>query len=344
MKILCFMPNYIGDILMTTPAIRVLKNVLNDAEVYTVVKPKLVDLIKYNPNINKIILKTSRFKTIKGLFRIKPDYVILFRTTFFNSFASFLLHPKSSFGIDEELSRLFLKKVLSKDISRPYRAECLALVEKFFEYLGVEQKINTKELKKLDFFGYNIDEVRFSLEKKLEDANIDKNKKIIVISPYASRKTKMLTVEQYIELIGILYEKLNREYEIVIVGEDDRYLLIEKILEEFGNSIKSLCGRTTLLELGYLFSKSSLVFSVDSGPAYISEAVGTKTVIFFTSTLPEKYGPFCENVEFIYNPVMCSPCYEDDCKNKTYKCVKETDIQQIIDKILNMLKDEKNFN
>ncbi len=345
MKILCFMPNYIGDVLMTTPAIRVLKKFLNNAEIYVVLKPNLIDLIKYNPNIDKVILKISQLITIKEVCKMKPNYIILFRSTFFNSFVSFLSNPKASFGIDEELSKLFVKKVLSKDISRPYRGECLLLAEKLFEYLGIIRKIDTQELKKLDFFGWNKDDIKFSLEKKLEEVRIDRSKKIIIVSPYASRKTKMLAVEQYVELVEILYEKLNKEYEIVIIGRDDRYFIIEKILARFKNSIKSLCGKINLLELGYLFSISSLVFSADSGPAYISEAVGTKTIIFFTSTLPEKYGPFGENVEFVYTPVLCSPCYKDECKYKTYKCIKEINIQEIISKIMNLLeRNGKDFN
>ncbi len=335
MKIICFLPNYIGDVLMTTPALRLLKKYTN-AEIYVVAKTLLKEILEDNPNVNGIIEKNRRIDIIRKIFQIKADYTILFRTTFSNSIVSFLTSPKYSIGINEEMSFLFLKKSVKKDITRPYRSECLFLVEQLFKYLKIDFVLDTLELKKLDFFGWNSEEIKTSVQQKLDEIKIDKEKKIITISPLASRETKILTSKQYIHLIDLLYERYSNNYEIILVANHENYL-IKDIILNCRQKIKFLINKTNLKELGYLFSLSSLVISPDSGPAYISESVGTKTIIYFTSTVPEKYGPYSTNVKFIYNPVICSPCYKDFCYNESYNCIKKfriEDILEIVEKLI----------
>ncbi|MCX7910520.1 MAG: glycosyltransferase family 9 protein [Endomicrobia bacterium] len=328
MKILCFLPNYIGDILMTTPAIRVIKRKIPYAEVLVVLKPELKLLLEDNPNIDGMILKLSRYFVIKNVVNFKPDYVLLFRTTFFNSLVSFLSKPKFSVGVNEEMSSFLLSLTINKDITRPYRGECVMIVEKLFDFLKLDKKDMFSEVKKLDFYGIDFEEVKKSVEKKLLELGIF-DKKLIIISPCSSRETKMLTLKQYITLISALIEKLNRDYYIVLVGALDNIEFINKILSSFRSErIVSLVGKTNLKELGYLFKLSSLVITPDSGPAYISEAVGAKTLIFFTSTLPQKYGPYPQNVRLVYSALSCSPCYKKKCKG--IYCIKNFPIDGLI--------------
>lgn len=332
MKVLCFLPNYIGDVLMTTPSLRVLKKSLPESYINVIVKANLSELLEGNINIDNIVIKNNnRLELLKKVLMIKPDYILLFRTTFFNSFVSYMVKAKIAVGIKRELSQLFLTKTLSYDIARPYRSECLMLVEEFLKYLNIYKDFPYEELKKIDFFSWDKEEVKSSLDRKLVENNIDINKKFIIISPCASRKTKVLTPQQYIEIIKMLYQKYKKDYEIVLVNISENDVLIKSIIRESGNFVKSLCGKTSLRELGYLFSISSLIITPDSGPAYIAESVGVKTLIYFTSTVPEKYGPYPNNVKFLYNPTICSPCYKDFCPLKTYNCIKNVSSYAILD-------------
>ncbi len=337
MKIICFLPNYIGDVLMVTPTLRLLKNFLPYAEINVVVKKNLLELLEGNFNIDNFIIKSyDRFELLKNILKLRPNYAVLFRTTFFNSLITYLAKTKISVGTNEELSFLFLTKTLKIDAAIPFRTQCLMLVEELLRSLNINKSFDTKELKKIDFYSWNNQEIKYSLNKKLIENNVDINKKFIIISPCASRKTKVLTIQQYVEIIKLLYKKYKNNYEIVLVNskEDE---MIKKIIQESGYLIKSLCSKINLKELGYLFSISSLVISADSGPAYIAESVGVKTLIYFTSTLPEKYGPYSENVKFFYLPTICSPCYKNFCPLKTYECInkiKPEDIVSLVDTML----------
>jgi len=335
MKIILFMPNYIGDVLMTTPAIRFLKKSVSSLETYVVIKQNLVELVNSNTYVDNIVVKLSRSQILNDIIKIKPDYAILFRTTFFNSLITKIVSVKYSVGTNEEFSNIFLTETIRKDVSRPYRAECATLVEKFLKHLSIERKISVDELKKIDFFGWDNQEIKTSVEQKLNKFSVDTTKKLVVISPFSTRKTKMLTTEQYVELVSLLNKKYNKDIEIVFVGDKNSVLFVNQIINKSESGIcKSLCGELNLKELGYLLSISSYLISVDSGPAFIAQAVNTKTIIIFTSTLSEKYGPYNDNVKIVYNPVLCSPCYKNECKTKDYKCINQVKLEEVINNIL----------
>ncbi|MCX7715958.1 MAG: glycosyltransferase family 9 protein [Endomicrobia bacterium] len=215
----------------------------------------------------------------------------------------------------------------------------MSIVSVLLNYLGINSIYDTRELQKLDFIPLSDDKQQTInvLHQKLINCGVDVTKKLIIISPYASRKTKMLTVEQYAKIVDLLSYKLNTEFEIVLVGSQQASYYINKIVSLCKRDVKNLCGCTSLKDLFYLFSISSLVISPDSGPAYIAESAGTKTVIYFTSTVPEKYGPFPEHVRIIYTPTICSPCYLDECKFKTYKCITQVEPDAIVRNVENML-------
>ncbi len=323
---------------MTTPAIRLLKQSVLESKIIAVVNKENKCLIEKNSNIYYIIVKTSRWQTIKEIRKISPEIVILFRTTFFNSFATFLSKPKYSIGLDEEFSKLFLKKVLPKDISRPYRAECVLLVEDVVEhFLG--KKCVPYDLKTLDFF-YKMDtETTNYVIKKLETMGLYGEKKYIVISPVASRKTKMLSLQQYLRLIDLLLQTFPSKYFIILVGSKNDKPFVEQLLNQTKQEIKeptrviSLCGEFSLNQLAYLLTLAEIFISPDTGPAFIAQAVMSKhqkIVIYFTSTLPEKYGPYPENVKVVYKPIFCSPCYKNNCYNNSYKCISQVTAQDIV--------------
>ncbi|MEN3013389.1 MAG: glycosyltransferase family 9 protein [Endomicrobiia bacterium] len=340
MKIVCFLPNYIGDVLMTTPAIRVLKNKLRNFEFYVAIKKELFELVDGNPNVDKIIFKDSRVNLIKNVAKTKPYCIVLFRTTFFNSLISFLLKPKFSVGTNEEFSKLFLKKTINKNLDISYRELVMKIAEKVLDYFSLNKNDIFLEIKKLDFCGYETEDVKKNVINKLKERGLV-NSKLIVLSPCATRKTKMLTENQYVELINGILKNLPEGYVIVLTGSQKDEFFIGKIAIKINDKrLRNFCGIFNLKELAYFFKISSLVISPDSGPAYISEAVGTKTIIFFTSTSPYKYGPYPDNVEVLYNSINCSPCYKETCSN--FLCIKEFDIEKLVEKIFFILKNEKN--
>ncbi len=336
MSILIFLPNYIGDILMTTPAIRFLKSTLPEQKIFVVIKKVYSVLVEDNPDISGMFFKDEKKFLQKNIKLLKPDVCLLFRTTFYNSYLSFIIRPKYSIGMDQELSKMFLTKVLSRDVDGSYRYKCYLLSKILLkDFFKIENQYNP-DLSKIYLYGFDEEEVKRSLNKKLLSNNISFNKNIILINPSSSRKTKVLTLEQQKNLIQKVRQTF-LNYEIVIVGNKESKGLYENILQQLG--VKSFFGELNLKELSCLIKASKLLITPDSGPAYIAQAVGTKVIIYFTSTDPKNYGPYNENVKIIYSSNICNPCHKNVC-NRKYICIKKFDIKNIIDTVKIWLKDE----
>jgi len=335
MKTLIFLPNYIGDILMTTPAIRMLKLFIPGNKIYCMINSKYRELLDENVNIYKLIEKTKKINMIEQLRKEHFDIIILFRTTFNNVLLTIFLNPKYSVGLREDFSNLFIKKTFRKDFARPYRQECLILIEDVLKQFNINYKINSGELKNLDFYGWDKTEIKNSVERILIENDIDSNKPLIVINPVSTRDTKNLTVGQSITVIKILQQRL-KEYEIVLVGSENNLSFTNYILKDV--FVKSLVGKLSLKQLAYLLSRTKVFVSPDTGPAFVAQAVKCNTVIIFTSTSPDKYAPYSDNVKYYYSPLICSPCYKNFCKEKDKnRCILQIEPEKIIDLIEEML-------
>ena len=64
-----------------------------------------------------------------------------------------------------------------------------------------------------------------------------------------------------------------------------------------------------------------VLFTGDTGPLYIAEAVGTKTLSLWGPTMPEIYGPLTEGHVFLRSPYECVACCKTRCEKKTNGCM-----------------------
>ena len=334
MKILVVLPNYAGDILQSTVALRFLKRNFPVARLAVMVREDKKQLLEDNPYIDEVIFKRNRLADIRQAIRFKPRAVILFRTTFFNALLAKLSRAKWRIGFRQELSEIFLTTAIRENTVASYRYELVRLVQVFLKNLGIQSPVADDDWRIMDFPGWKQPGIKEKVVEKLKPYAIFPGKKLLVLSPFASRKTKRLLPEQYRGLVKWMQSEFAEQYELLIVGGQDEYLISEQMFRNCWG--KNLVGRFDWKELGCLLSQASLFISPDTGPAYLAQAVGCPTVIFFTSTLPERYGPYPEKVKIVYQPQLCSPCYRDYCR-KNYLCLKNFPLNELQEKIRDSL-------
>ena len=78
-------------------------------------------------------------------------------------------------------------------------------------------------------------------------------------------------------------------------------------------------GRVSFLDR--LLQTAALLFTGDTGPLYIAEAVGTKTLSLWGPTMPEIYGPLTEGHVFLRSPYECVACCKTRCDRKNNGCM-----------------------
>ena len=301
MKILVELPTWIGDVIMTTPALENLFKNFKKAEI-VLVGPKIsIDLIKDHPSI---------FHTIE----IKKDYLAMFRLArklgSFDFFISFRNSARSNF-----FKLLISSKKKFHFIENNF-PNCHQ-VEKYNKFIC--QVIN----KKLHPGPLNL-YPKFSTSKM----------NLIGINPGASYgSAKRWYPERFAEVIS----NLNNKYKVIIFGSsDDEKSIASEILSFLDLSSRKQCvdltGKTDIYQLKELISKLDLFITGDSGPMHIASAYNIPTIAIFGPTNFLETSQWNKHKKFLIKSNLdCQPCMKRQCPLGHHNCMKQLESIEVID-------------
>ena len=317
MKIVVRGTNWVGDAVMTIPALRELRRIFPNAKI-TLHTRKWAEGIFRDANfINEILpfdQEKSAFKTVfaqaKILRRKNFDLAVLFPNSFESALTAKLGNVLIRFGYAKESRGFLLTDAKTIPEWKNQRHEV-------FYYLNLVAEIEKK------FFGVTTilgREPRFSLKvseerktqsrKFLEKNGVDLSKKIVAFCPGSTNsRAKRWHAESYAQLNDKIQSQLNSN--VILVGAADELEVSLEVAAKSNLKPIVLTGKTDLAEVTAILSVCDLLVSNDTGPAHISAALGTKTLVIFGPTNPTTTQPW--NSEIIYKRVECSPCMLRDC-------------------------------
>ncbi len=316
MKIFIELPTWLGDSVMSTPAIENIVKLYPDAKITLFGSFVSINTLKNHPNVEKVILDTSkdaRFRPI-ALFKIvKPlnrfDLAISFRRTLFSKVLLFFIKSDKKFGY-KRVSKRELHQV------RHYNNFINMVLQTSFE---------PKELK-LHF-----------IPKKY-------TKPTIGINPGATYGSAKRWYPERFAKVALYFA--NR-YDIVIFGsksevkiaEDIESYLIKNGVKNFTN----LAGKTSIDQLIEYIAGLSLFITADSGPMHISAAYKIPTVSLFGPTKSKETSqwknPFSS---IIRHNIWCSPCLKRECPLNTHDCMKLIKSDEVIKEVQDIM-DQKDL-
>ncbi|MEW6109369.1 MAG: lipopolysaccharide heptosyltransferase II [Nitrospirota bacterium] len=330
--------NWIGDAVMTMPALRALKLANPGSKITLLVKPWVSPLFEKDPFVDKIILYEKKYESIPGKFKLanvlrKHNFcmAVLFQNAFDAAILSFLAGIPERIGYNRD-GRGFL---LTKRIEFDGYAKRLHHIEYYLNFVskgGIEAQYSAP------WIYMSVDE-RLDARKKLEYLR----RPVIAINPGATYgSSKRWQPERYAEIARKVVEEMKGS--VVIFGGLAEKVIAEEIYKRVGiqnasphhpeglgggydllqisrHSLLNLSGRTGLRELSALISECDVLVTNDSGPMHIGYAVGTPVVAIFGSTSPEHTGPTGKGNIVVMKKMDCAPCLERECKNRDLKCM-----------------------
>ena len=328
-RILVIRFSALGDILLTTPFIRVLKKKYPGLKIDYFVKSNFIEAVKLNPNLNEIYSWNGE-----------------------NEFAEVvakLTHNKYDFVIDLQ-NNLRSKKVVRKIGASSARFK-KPNVKKF---LLVHTKINLLKERKtipqryvevipdLELDGKGLE---LFLPDRMESAKgeqwlkIDSEKEIIGFAPGAFHYTKRWPLEYYEELGNQL---LSEGYQIVIFGGKSDREICDDLKNKITDSI-DLSNDNDLFQTAMEMGKCKIVVCNDSGLMHTATSVGIPVVSIFGSTVREfGFPPFgVENLVIENDELACRPCThigKAKCKKKHLNCLRELTPQQVHNEIKDFMR------
>lgn len=273
-------------------------------------------------------------------------------------------HHKSFFSLIK-----FAKKIKNKKFDkiysahRSFRTSLLVLLSEVSETIGfsnssfsfvykttVEYNLEHHEVRRnLDLVSYpdKVEEWRIlpkvrihqNAQKRLSEILIEfKDKKKIVIAPGSVWFTKKYPADKYKKIIEHLMEM---GYQIFLVGSKSDNELCESIRNNQSNII-NFAGEFSFIETVELLTKCNLLISNDSAPTHMGMCADVPVLTIYCSTVPEfgfyPYNKFSDYISL--NDIECKPCGihgHKDCPLGHFKCANNLNEELILAKTLEML-------
>jgi 3-deoxy-D-manno-octulosonic-acid transferase/heptosyltransferase-1 len=166
----------------------------------------------------------------------------------------------------------------------------------------------------------------------------DKKRPLVIINPMAKWKTKLWEPERFAILADRLQSDLSCE--VFFTGSRHDRATVEDISKMMKQVPGNLAGETGLKELAYLFTRSKVLITTDTGPMHIAAAMGCPVVALFGPTAPWRTGPYGLGHRVIRAELDCSPCFKKKCEHMT--CMKEIVVEDVFEAAKNIILEKHN--
>jgi heptosyltransferase-2 len=305
--------NWVGDTILTYPAVQQLKTFFPHSHLAILVSSSLVDLWKTFPYVDEIIPfeKKTGIRSFwqdlnisQSLKKRDFDLAVILPRSFRAAFQVYLARIPIRIGYRDGGRSFFLthgvprtEEVLSVHRVRYY--------QKLLEPLG----------KMEDSFSPRIflrEEDRSRAEQLLRELGLSDGRVLIGMNPGATYGlAKCWPPARFGELGKRLSKRWNAT--VLLFGREEERPIAEEIFQILGRAGVNLVGKTHLLQLAALLERCRLLVTNDTGTMHVATAVGTPVVALFGSTNPVTTGPWGEGHVVVKKGVSCGPCQKRIC-------------------------------
>jgi heptosyltransferase-3 len=344
-NILVIKLRHIGDVLLTIPVFRALRESFPDARITALVNSGTQDVLSGHPLIDEIIVFERTTKALPLISRLNRElsFMNLVHSKHFDMAVDLTSGDRAAIlavasgaryrlAYDPEGSGFVGKRYLythrtHKDGSRHMVLQNLDVVRKF--------GITTEDLT-VDFFVP--DDAKEFARNVFKKHSINESDTVIHIHPTSRWLFKCWKDEYMADVINSLLgkgvkviltsspaEKEMEKTKRIIWMVDDRARIVD------------LCGRTTIKQLAAVSERASLFLGVDSAPMHIAAAVNTPVVALFGPTGEAEWGPWGEHT-LITKKMRCISCEKGICDGvKVRKCLEAISAEEVIEAIARVL-------
>lgn len=288
--------NWVGDAVMSVPALRAVRERFPPAHIAVLAKPWVADLYRRESFADEVIAYDgSRWQVARSLRGRGFDCALLLQNAFDAALIAWLARIPVRIGYNRDGRRL----LLTHPIAPPKPGE-IPRHQRFY-YLELLRRAGI------------LDAIPQTDAIRLEGSGRKQVKRRIGVSPGAAYGTaKQWLPERFAEAAARVAE--TRDCEIALFGSKTEFELCERVRGLLnGHAVTNYAGKTTLAEFIDLASQCELFLTNDSGAMHIASALGVPTVAVFGATDDIATGPTGPLARVVREPVDCSPCLLREC-------------------------------
>ena len=147
----------------------------------------------------------------------------------------------------------------------------------------------------------------------------DIRRPLVVVHPGASAASRRYPPESFASALDLLGGAMACEF--VFTGDAGERERVASVRSRMAHASLSLAGRLALAELGALIDEADVLVCNNTGPAHIAAALGTPVVDLYALTNPQ-HTPWQVKSRVLFHDVPCRNCYKSVCPHKHNDCLR----------------------
>ncbi|MCX8073642.1 MAG: lipopolysaccharide heptosyltransferase II [Candidatus Binatia bacterium] len=320
-RILVKAVNWLGDVVMTLPAMWALRQRYPSAHLGVLVRAELADFFSATPWIDSVIPDgstqgrrsiSSRWRLIRQLRNQGWDAGILLPRSFESALWFYLARIPIRIGVPAQARSWMLTHAVPADLKRPDRHQTLSYLEFVSLAVGCAPRVDPPP----------------TFLPRREGEREPLNKPYVVLAPGAAYGPAKQWPREHWSNLATLF--VMEGLHVALIGTQSERVLCDEVAATAANGCTVLAGKTSLLELMRLLTQSRGFVGNDSGASHLAAFLGVPTVAIFGSTDPVRTAPIGTRCAVLYDPPGCSPCLARTCRFGHYECLRRITPDKVV--------------
>ena len=318
-RILIRSSNWLGDAVMSVPAVRAIKKGRPDAHVTILAPKKIAPMWKLVPEVDEILSlpNKSLFSAVRLIGQQEPfDAAILFPNSLRVALEAWRVPRKVGY---RGHARAWLLNQIVREPRRP----------------GPLEHHATRFLRIADDCGADIDRMRDTNRASPQTVKVS-DQKFLGLCPGAEYgPAKRWLPERFAEAAAAISAQSKTKW--ILFGTEKDKAIGETIATALGDNCSNRIGQTTLDELIEELRGCRALLTNDTGTMHLAALLGVPVVAVFGSTEPALTGPLGNGHTILRHHVECSPCFLRECPID-FRCMKEIAVPEVVNAVMSILR------
>ena len=331
-RILIRSSNWLGDAVMSVPAVRAIKNGRPDAQITIAAPEKIAPMWKLIPEVDAIIpLRNGSLLPVVSLLKRQPafDVAILFPNSLRVALESWLSRIPRRVGCRGHWRRW----LLNQPVPEPRKARPPEHHSLRFLRIACECGAETSDCESFH---------EQTIQKPVSNVGIASAHQPVKIGLCAGAEygpAKRWLPERFAEVAAKISSQLSAQW--ILFGTKNEAAIGDQIAAAIGDHCVNRIGRTTLDQLIDELRQCRLLLTNDTGTMHLAALLGVPVVAIFGSTEPRLTGPLGNRHIILRHHVECSPCFLRECPID-FRCMKAVGADEVLDAVRSMLPEKLN--
>ncbi|MFH0731005.1 MAG: lipopolysaccharide heptosyltransferase II [Pseudomonadota bacterium] len=338
-RILIRSANWVGDAIMTTPAIRAIRRNYPSARITLLAKPWVAPVFAHNPDIDELMVyqanarhggRTGLWRLAADMRRRRFDLAILFQNAFEAALLSFLARiPKRMGFTTDGRTALLTRRIRTwRPLKRGHLIDY---------YLGLLSGAGMTLHGRQPTLIITPTEQREARQLLAQEGGLD-TPLLVGLNPGAAHGTaKQWLASRFAEVGRQMI--LDHGAKVILFGGPDESRLGSQLATDIGEGSINLCGRTSLRQAMALIGHCNLFVTNDSGLMHAAAALNIPQVAIIGPTNPTATGPGNKDSRLVHKPDACelSPCLKPTCPITDRRCMTAISVEMVMNAALALL-------